>query len=176
MLPVVEQNVQTYIYLSDYNSKYLETEKKKIVENSKKTKQIDKIEFTTDINIFKNAIKNQELIQQFLKVIASTSIECNFLNNKNNNNLGVNFDCFNCISNNKQLYYIDLEKDMVLSNPCIKTNKIKAEEIIINGEKYYYTNKDNLQVFQLNNILNAYQLINDTNLNKKIISYIESKK
>jgi hypothetical protein len=65
---------------------------------------------------------------------------------------------------------------MVLSNPCIKTNKIKAEEIIINGEKYYYTNKDNLQVFQLNNILNAYQLINDTNLNKKIISYIESKK
>jgi superfamily II DNA or RNA helicase len=69
-----ERNVQTYIYLSDYNKEMLENEKSKIKDrttrniNSKKIK--DKIELTTDINIFKNAIKNQELIYKFLKVIA----------------------------------------------------------------------------------------------------------
>ena len=56
------------------------TYKTKTLKNGKKKKQ--KIEFTTDINIFENAIKSQELIQIFLKTIASTSIECEFLNQK----------------------------------------------------------------------------------------------
>ena len=179
LLPKEEQNVQTYIYLSDYNSEFLKKEKDKIKENMQSTKKMSKIEFTTDINIFKNAIKNQELIQLFLKIIASTSIECDFLNKKLSNGKGINYDCFNCLANNKQLYYPDIHKDIELSNACLKTNKVTAEEIIINGEKFYYTidpDSNTIKIFKFNNILNAYQLINDTNLNKKIISYIESKK
>ncbi len=169
MLPKNQQNVQTYIYLSDYNSEFLKKEKEKLKEVNSKIKN-NKLEFTTDINIFKNAIKNQELIQQFLKTIASTSIECKFLNKQNSNGTGINFDCFNCLPNNKMLYYPDIAKDIELSNYCIKSNSITAEEIIINGEKYYYqVNKENnLNIFKFNNILNGYQLINDKEINDKI--------
>jgi superfamily II DNA or RNA helicase len=179
LLPKEEQNVQTYIYLSDYNSDFLKKEKDKIKENMQSTKKIGKIELTTDINIFKNAIKNQELIQQFLKTIASTSIECNFLNKKLSNGKGINYDCFNCLANNKQLYYPDIHKDIELSNACLKTNKVIAEEIIINGEKFYYTidsESNTIKIFKFNNILNAYQLINDTNTSQKIKNYLDSKK
>jgi superfamily II DNA or RNA helicase len=179
LLPKEEQNVQTYIYLSDYNSEFLKKEKDKIKENMQSTKKMVKIELTTDINIFKNAIKNQELIQHFLKTIASTSIECDFLNNKLSNGKGINYDCFNCLANSKQLYYPDIHKDIELSNSCLKTNKVTAEEIIINGEKFYYTidsESNTIKIFKFNNILNAYQLINDTNISQKIQNYLDSKK
>ena len=178
LLPKDEQNVQTYIYLSDYNKEYLKKEKEKIKENIKLTKKISKIEFTTDINIFKNAIKNQELIQQFLKCIASTSIECKFLNKNKSDGNGINYNCFNCIANNKQLYYPDIHKDIELSNSCIKSNKIIAEEIILNGDKYYYTydkNSNDIKIFQFNNILNGYQLIKDNIIIEKIIKQISKK-
>jgi len=157
-----DQNVQTYIYLSDYNKQYLLKEKEKLKEN-KKNKQT-KLELTTDINIFKNAIKNQELIQIFLKSIASTSIECKFLNKKN-----INYKCFECVNNNKQLYYPNIHKDMLTSNNCIRSEKIIAEEIIINGDKYYYTtNKDNISLFKYNKTLNGYQPYNNDEIITKI--------
>lgn len=167
ILPEEEQNVQTYIYLSDYNKEMLENEKSKIKErkkSSKKNKKEDKIELTTDINIFKNAIKNQELIYIFLKTIASTSIECPFFN-KNK----LNYDCFNCISDNKDLYYEDIDKDMELSNNCKRITTIKAEEIIINGETYYYRKlKDNIEVFKYNDTLKGYTKINNPDIVDKI--------
>lgn len=185
ILPKDQQNVQTYIYLSDYNSDFLKKEKEKLKEskNTSNKKVKDKIELTTDINIFKNAIKSQELIQQFLKCIASTSIECKFLNKKISNGHGINYDCFECLPNNKQLYYPDIHKDIELSNSCLKTSTIKAEEIIINGDKYYYTintdtsnEDDSLKIFKFNNILNAYQIINDISISKKIKNFLDSKK
>jgi|LauGreDrversion4_2_1035121.scaffolds.fasta_scaffold03669_2 hypothetical protein len=169
-LPEEERNVQTYIYLSDYNKEMLENEKSKIKErqnvkaNAKKNKKEDKIELTTDINIFKNAIKNQELIYIFLKTIASTSIECPFFN-KNK----LNYDCFNCISDNKDLYYEDIDKDMELSNNCKRITTVKADEIIINGETYYYRKlKDTIEVFKYNDLLKGYTKINDPYLIDKI--------
>jgi len=169
-LPEEERNVQTYIYLSDYNKEMLENEKSKIKErqtkNAKKTKK-DQIELTTDINIFKNAIKNQELVYKFLKVIASTSIECPFFN-KNK----LNYDCFNCISDNKDLYHEDIDKDMELSNNCKRITTIKAEEIIINGETYYYRvldkEKNIIEVFKYNETLQGYTKINNTDIIDKI--------
>jgi superfamily II DNA or RNA helicase len=167
LLKLEDRNVQTYIYLSDYNKDYLKKEKLKLKENIKVQKNKNKetkIEYTTDINIFKNAIKNQELIQIFLKSIASTSIECKFFNKENKN-----YNCFDCINNNKQLYYPDIHKDMELSNNCIRSSKIIAKEIIINGDKYYYTNKENkLNVFKYDNNLNGYKLVYDNLIIDKI--------
>lgn len=170
-----DQNVQTYIYLSDYNKQYLQKEKEKIKESMKqsskqnKKKKLESLEFTTDINIFKNAIKNQELIQIFLKSIAATSIECQFLNKKN-----LNYICFNCFNNNKQLYYPDIDKDMLLSNNCLKSEKITVEEIIINGDKYYYNKKDNnLNVFKFNSTLNGYQIYKNNEIVNKIMNKLQ---
>lgn len=168
-LPESERNVQTYVYLSDYNKGYLKVEKEKILEKSKikKISKNDKIELTTDINMFKNAVKNQELISKFLKCIASTSIECKFFNHNN-----LNYDCFSCINNDKPLYVIDLYSDMSTTNNCIRTKKIKAEEIIINDIKYFYS-KD------VNNLIHVYEYIPNINgyveiFNKDIINKIST--
>ena len=164
-LPEEERNVQTYIYLSDYNKEFLENEKNKLKEKQKKSKKkIEGIEFTTDINMFKSCIKRQELIYKFLKLIASTSIECPDFNKDN-----LNFDCFSCISNNKELFYEDIHQDMELSNNCTRTKKIKAEEIIINDEKYYYTKSgEDISVFKFNETLQGYQQIYNDNIINKI--------
>lgn len=166
-LPEEERNVQTFIYLSDYNKEMLENEKSKIKERLAKNKKNkkDQIELTTDINIFKNAIKNQELIYKFLKVIASTSIECPFFN-KNK----INYDCFNCVSDDKDLYYEDIDKDMELSNNCKRITTIKAEEILINGDTYYYRTLENknIEVFKYNDTLKGYTKINNLDIIEKI--------
>ena len=171
-LPEAERNVQTYIYLSDYNKEMLENEKNKIKERKERTEKTkkskkDQIEMTTDISIFKNAVKNQELIYKFLKVIASTSIECPFFN-KNK----INYDCFNCISDNKELYHEDIDKDMELSNNCKRITTVKAEEIIINGEKYYYRvldkEKNIIEVFKYNHTLQGYTKLNNQEIIDKI--------
>lgn len=145
----------------------LDNEKLKIKENTKNKKKLDKIEITTDISMFRNCIKNQELIYKFLKVIASTSIECPFFN-KNK----LNYECFNCISDDKELYHNDLQTDMELSNNCKRTSNISAMEIIINGDKYYYRVIDKInneiEVFKYNEILNGYNKINNLDVINKI--------
>ncbi len=156
-----ERNVQTYIYLSDYNKDYLQNEKNKIKERGKKKKE--SIEFTTDINMFKNALKNQELIYKFLKCIASTSIECPLFN-KN-----LNFDCFSCTPNNKKLYDEDIQVDMTISNNCIRSKKVKAEEIIIDNIKYYFTKNDGIiEVFEYNKFLDGYTKSTNKDVIEKI--------
>jgi hypothetical protein len=157
-----EQNVQTYIYLSDYNKSFLEKQKEKIKENLKDSKKNKKdiIEMTTDITLFKNAVKNQELINKFLKCIASTSIECKFFNTNK-----LNYNCFGCINNNQLLYIEDIHSDMITSNNCIQTEKITAEEIIVDNKKYYYTkNNDKLQIYEYNDLLNSYQPLKNNNI------------
>jgi hypothetical protein len=157
-----EQNVQTYIYLSDYNKSFLEKQKEKIKENLKDSKKNKKdiIEMTTDITLFKNAVKNQELINKFLKCIASTSIECKFFNTNK-----LNYNCFGCINNNQLLYIEDIHSDIITSNNCIQTEKITAEEIIVDNKKYYYTkNNDKLQIYEYNDLLNSYQPLKNNNI------------
>jgi len=166
-LPEDEQNVQVYIYLADYNKQFLENEKEKLKEKIKKTKKSkdNSIELTTDINMFKNAIKNQELIYKFLKCIASTSIECPMFNKKK-----LNYNCFNCIGNNKELYYNDIHKDIMISDSCIRTTTQKVEEIILNDIKYYYNILDNgnIKVYKYNDVLEGYTNINNIDIIEKI--------
>jgi len=166
-LPEPERTVQPYIYLSDYNKETLESEKTKLKESKKKNKE--KIELTTDINLFRNSLSRQEIIYKFLKVIASTSIECPFFN-KNQ----LNYNCFQCVSDNKDLYNIDIHTDMTLSNNCKRTSKVSAEEIVINGVKYYYRLKDkddkeSIEIYKFNESLQGYNKINDDDIKNKIL-------
>lgn len=165
LLPENERNVQTYIYLSDYNQQYLAKEKEKMKENIKLNKKAEKqIELTTDINIFKNAIKNQELIIQFLRLIASTSIECKFFNQEQ-----LNYECFSCIPNNKKLFNEDIQIDLETTNNCLQTKIIKVEEIIINDEKWYYQIDENdIKLYKYNEDLQGYIPYNDEEIKTKI--------
>ena len=41
----------------------------------------------------------------------------------------LNYDCFNCIDDNKDLYYEDIDKDMELSNNCKRITTIKTMKL-----------------------------------------------
>lgn len=147
MLNEKYRNVQTYIYLSDYNEESLKELKEKAANVKNKGKKIEDIlEKTTDIHMFKNAVKNQELIYKFLKTIASTSIECKFFN-KND----LNYKCFSCKQTNERLFLENIYVDMKTKNNCIENDslKVEANEILIDNVKYYYSMmKDKMTVYE----------------------------
>jgi hypothetical protein len=129
-LPKKEQNVQPYIYLSDYPKDY----KKK------------KVEYTTDIDLFNSSLNNKKLIEQFCVALAEASIDCTSHHPNMDKKTRDMIRCKMCTPNNKPLYHPILSKDMQLPNPCTKIveQKIKAHEIHIDDidEKFYYTKGD----------------------------------
>lgn len=174
------QNVQTYIYLSDYNKDALKEIKFKLLEQKNKGIKVEDIEKTTDINMFKNAIKNQELIYKFLKVIASTSIECKFFNENN-----LNYKCFSCENTEERLYIENIYVDMKTKNNCIQpkenisTRKITANEIIIEGIKYYYSiNQDTkgIIVYEKSKNEGSYIISKDLQLSNIVLENINKLK
>ena len=114
-LPEEEQNVQVYEYLSDYELSYLQ--------NQKPT------EPTTDLDLFYKSVKNKEINDDFLKILASVSVECPKFNKY------INFDCFMCESNNKILYLPNIRDDFKLDNPC---RKLELKEVVVNDVTYYF--------------------------------------
>ena len=68
---------------------------------------------------------------------------------------------------------------MELSNNCKRITTVKAEEIIINGDKYYYRVLDkenkNIEVFKYNDTLKGYTKINNLDIIEKIKNNIDIK-
>lgn len=122
-LPKEDQNVQIYQYIADYNSDFVKFENEKD----------KKLELTSDLTLLLRSIKKKELNDIFLNTVASTSIECEYFNKD------INFECFDCIKNDKILYYDDVDTDITeLKNNCKRPIKITVEEIIVDNITYYY--------------------------------------
>lgn len=164
-LPKSEQNVQPYLYLSDYptalNNKAFKNKKEDkslILQSIVETK---KAEETTDVTLYYRALQNQILINSFQKVLKEGSIDC--LIHYNNSEIA----CRACQPTNETLFIPDLDKDIMSSSKCrqLKEEKIIAESITVEDEKgkreYMFTkDKDKVPhffVFQPN--INAYQEI-----------------
>lgn len=124
-LPENEQNVQVFIYISDYNKNFINQDTIKIVED------------TTDKTLLIRSIKNKDLNDKFLKLLAETSIECGMFNT------GINFNCYTCKDNNKTRYYDNIDVDIKLPNNCVKS--FTVEELIVDDETFYYT--EDLKIF-----------------------------
>lgn len=145
-LPKSEHNVQPYIYLSDYPKGF----------NLKKKK-----EETTDIDLYKKAIRNKDLINQFLVSLAEASIDCSMHEPNFASSVRNQIKCKLCSPNDKKLYHPSLSKDLMLPNPCVslQSAEIKAKEIDINGEKFYYSDgdeKNKFNIFKFDKQINGY--------------------
>lgn len=116
-LPEEEKNVSVYQYLADYGKDFKESFKPK--------------EQTSDLTLFYNSLKQKELNDQFLLLLAETAIDCDIFNKK------VNFDCYTCIPDDKILYHPDIHIDIKIPNPCKKKT---LHEIIYGDTTYYFTN------------------------------------
>ena len=144
-LPLDQQNVQVYEYMSDYEKEYLDTHKG--------------LEYTTDLELFYKSVKNKEINDDFLKILASTSIECPKFNKYKN------FECFMCEADNKVLYLPDINDDMKINNPC---KQVTLHEVIIDKDTFFY-DKD-FNIYKKNNY-GFYVKENDINI--KIIDKIK---
>jgi hypothetical protein len=145
-LPKSEQNVQPYIYLSDYPKGY-DLKKKK--------------ENTTDVDLYQTSIKNKHLINQFLVSLAEASVDCSIHEPKFNTTVKKQIQCKLCSPNDKKLYHPSIRKDMMLPNPCeeLKSSEITAKEINVNGEKFYYskgTKPKQFHIFKFDTEINGY--------------------
>jgi hypothetical protein len=143
-LPKSEQNVQPYIYLSDYPIDY----------NFKKKK-----EETTDIELYQNSRQNKFLIDQFLVNLAEASVDCSIHESEFSPFVKKQIKCKMCSPNNKLLYHPILSKDLLLPNPCqeLKSEEIKVKEILVNGNKYYYSyTNDTYHIFKFDTEIQGY--------------------
>lgn len=128
-LPEDERNVAVYQYLADYNKEYKEAVKPK--------------DQTSDLTLFYNSLKQKELNDQFLLLLAETAIDCDIFNKK------INFECYNCIPDNNILFHPDVHVDMKIPNPCKKKT---LNEVIYNDEVYYYSiDDDKIELYKKNN-------------------------
>jgi hypothetical protein len=146
-LPESEQNVQVYIYLSDYPKNY---PPKKITED------------TTDVDLYKKSIDNMHVIDSFMLALAESSIDCSVHHGKLPAEVQARISCKLCSPTNGQLFHPILHKDMNLPSTCkpYSEKQVSVDEIILpdSDEKYYFKkNTDGkITLYHFNKKLNGY--------------------
>mgnify|MGYP003492913406 FL=1 len=148
-LPLDQQNVQVYIYLSDYPAKY----------PSEKIK-----EPTTDVELYTKSIDNMKIINQFMLALAETSIDCSLHYPKLSDAIKLHIHCKLCAPTNEQLFHPLINRDMSIPSTCrdYQEKTVQVNEFIFSptGETYYYKidpkDKTNIQLYFFNKKLNGY--------------------
>jgi hypothetical protein len=142
-LPPTERNVQPYIYISGYPAE-LTKEEKGVLEA-----------LTTDENIYVNAVKSQQLIHDFERLLIRASFDC--LTNKSSK------ECMRCYPDGIQLYESMSEDLKRPANVCrdVKENEVEVHEIHVEtptGAKMYYYQQDafNVKIFYFDEQLQGY--------------------
>lgn len=126
-LPLEEQTVQPYIYLSDY-PKHLEDE---TALQDLQTRM--KSEATTDVTLYHKSIENQMLIDEFLTALQESSIDCLIHYGSLSEN-GKKISCRICSPTGKILWQADnLLKDIDKPSICqpYQTEVLKTQSIKI---------------------------------------------
>ena len=148
-LPLDQQNVQVYIYLSDYPDKFPKAKIK---------------EFTTDVDLYQKSLDNMKIITEFMRALAEASIDCGLHYDKLSDDVKSTVRCLLCAPTNEQLFYPIINKDMTLPSVCKphSEKKVKANEIIYEetGEKYYFKRNPlvptDIDIYMFNKKLNGF--------------------
>ena len=130
-LPKIDQKVNIFIYLSDYPKSY---PKQKIKE------------YTTDVELYLNAVSYMKIINSFMHAMAESSIDCAAHHDFLSTELKKKINCLLCSLVDKKLFINDLHTDMKTPNYCVppKTKKVKVEKIEVDGKEFYYDDDKNL--------------------------------
>lgn len=149
-LPEDEQNVQVYVYLSNYPTDYPASKIK---------------EPTTDIDLYTNSLTNMQIIDTFMLALAEASIDCSIHYGKLDSRVQEKIKCKLCSPDGAMLYHPLLSRDMELPSTCrpYEEKKITVEEIVLPdvAEKFYYR-KDvidgvpDYKLYNFNKKLNGY--------------------
>ena len=177
-----EKNVQPYIYISTKNihtvtNLELDNDKKITKKDISKAKLVEQTvefndEYTTDMELLNESMKNQALLHSFLKTIQEVSIEC-VLNDGQN--------CKICNPTDIPLFMTNIDLDMIAENPCreFKEEKITVNEIIVDGTTYYYNDDPNsvfgYKIYEYDELIGGYKSMAENDLFQQIIEKINIK-
>lgn len=149
-MPEDEKTVQPYIYLAIPP----ESEKITVVGTTLTTYPP-----TTDTELYNDSITLQLTIDSFLVTLQESSIEC-LVNGEDN--------CRTCNPTGVALYTDDVERDIRAADPCTayREEKIKAEEIKIGDDTYYYVKNPNAlfdyDIFKFDKEINGYRQLKES--------------
>lgn len=120
-----DQNVQVYVFLSDY---------------PKSIKEKDKKELTTDVELYKKSIDGMRLINSFHTALAESSIDCSVHWKSLPKKVQDKVNCLLCVPDGKQLFHPNIKKHMLMTDNCKDHTeiKIKVKTIKHEGVEYYY--------------------------------------
>ena len=159
-LPKEEKNVQPYVYLA--------------VPPLSETLPNGEIPPTTDTELYYESVTNQVTIESFNEALKEVSIECVVNGEKH---------CRVCNPTNAKLTTDDIDRDVRGTDPCsqIAEAQVKAEEIIIDGEKYYYTPDPksiyDYKIFIYDETIDSYRQLRESDPKfAKIVDAIEKEK
>jgi hypothetical protein len=160
-LPESDRTVQPYLFLSDYplasSVADIDEDHFKNLEHRKKQ------EDTTDVTLYSKALQNRYLINQFLRVMQESSIDCTLWNNQNDEVDKIR--CRVCQPTDRMLFMQNLDKDMLTPSACQeerKEEKVKAKSVIVkttDGKKdyKYSVEGDDIHIYEFNEKLNGYE-------------------
>jgi hypothetical protein len=123
-LPPGEKNVQPYVYLA-------------VPPESERSAGV--LPATTDTELYDEAILDQIIIDDFVTATREVSIEC-MLNGEAN--------CRVCSPTSAPLFTNEILNDVRMPDPCTRVTEeqVVANEIIVEGKKYYYV-EDSASIF-----------------------------
>ena len=130
-LPPEERDCQLVIYLSDYPEKI--------------AKAAALEEKTTDVDLYDESLSSKIILDKFFLATIESSIDCNIHHATLDAAIQKKINCLLCKPTGKQLYNANIRHDFEQERPCQKysvsndTKSITAKEIIVDGNKFYYT-------------------------------------
>jgi superfamily II DNA or RNA helicase len=149
-----ERTVQPYIFLSDYPVE---------IDRSKTT------EPTTDIQLYTSALRSQRIHMRFYAALIESSFDCPVHIQNASTDAKKRIRCVQCAPTDKPLFHKDIDKDILMPNPCSTLSKkeIKVNEIVYQGKKYYYSRDENnlIDLFEYKKSLSAHIPVTPNNIN-----------
>ena len=157
-LPEKERTFQPYLLLSDYPKELGDDEKPKV--SRKIDGRIVQVqELTTDVHMYRKALKQYYLNMEFYIALIEIAIECPIFNKQDN------IICRTCEPTGKKLFG-QIEEDIMSPSRCKKITKetIDVKEYIVNYNdkdyKIYVDKNDETSLFIYDEKINAYKSIN----------------
>lgn len=144
-----KQQVQPYLYISDYPS---DVDRQKIKEP------------TTDMQLALKSMQNRILNERFYSAMIESSIDCPI----HVQDGGHHIKCMRCAPTDVPLFHRDIEKDILIANPCseVKEREVDVTEITYMGKNYYYNKSEDglINLFEFKKSLNGYVTVNPGNI------------
>lgn len=147
-LPEDQQNVQPYIYLSDYPA-----------DLEKKASR----ELTTDVSMYTKSVDNMRVIDDFMRAVAESSVDCQTHSRHFTPEIAAKIKCMVCAPTNVPLFHAALRVDMRQPSTCREptTSQVQAVRLQVPTHEMpiYYDRQNKTKIYIFDPKLKGYRLL-----------------